>query len=272
MRLHSPRLSHRSLAWPLVAAFVLAGTLAGPAAPVTRASTTTSALEASILSWANRDRALNGLVPLRIDAHVRTIAQQRATNLTAASTFSHAAAGGDIGAALSSAAVRWYGWGEVIGMAGGGTPATMAAVIYNSWKHSSSHWPLLMSRTFNYVGVGVAIRADGAVFSSVVFSESPDHSAPTTRFTSRWRVGRAASWAWRVVDPALQTHWAGVRNVDIRLRVGAGAWRMIRIGVLNRSITLYSLARGRTYWLSVRGRDRVGNVGAWSAAWGVTIP
>jgi uncharacterized protein YkwD len=34
-----------------------------------------------------------------------------------------------------------------------------AQAIFNSWKNSSTHWSILMSRSFTKIGVGVAYRS-----------------------------------------------------------------------------------------------------------------
>jgi uncharacterized protein YkwD len=34
-----------------------------------------------------------------------------------------------------------------------------AKAIFNSWKSSSTHWSILMSRSFTKIGIGVAYRS-----------------------------------------------------------------------------------------------------------------
>jgi hypothetical protein len=130
-----------------------------------------------------------------------------------------------------------------------------------------------MSRTMNYVGFGVTVRAsDGHVFASTVFTESRDHSAPSARIDSAVRSGTTITFAWHGYDAPLQTHWAGLRDFDVWYRVDAGAWRLVRDDTTTTSLRLASRAQGHRYWLMVRARDRAGNIGRTSTPVSVWVP
>lgn len=253
----------------LAVVLVAAGTTPGPAA----AAVTQASVEASILSLVNRERSARGLRPLRRDRPLAAIADDRVANLVGATTFSHAAAGGSLTTSLSAAGVQWYRWGEVLAWRSGGLASTTAAAIVRGWKRSTTHWAALMSRRFNYVGFGVAVRfSDGRTFAAGVLTESKDRTAPGARITSATRSGTTIAFTWRGYDPPLQTHWAGLRDFDVWYRVDGGSWRLIRDNTTATSLRLSSRARGHRYELMVRARDRVNNVGKPSAPVGIRVP
>jgi hypothetical protein len=141
-----------------------------------------------------------------------------------------------------------------------------AKSLYRLWKQSPSHWALIVSRRFNYVGVGTAYRySNGKTFASIVFTESPDHTGARSSISGVSASGRDVTWRWRGYDVALQTHTAGFKNFDVQYRVDRGSWRTIRSGTTTTSLTLSNRAGGHYYGLRVRGRDRAGNVGSWTA-------
>lgn len=235
---------------------------AAPAAAV-------ASVEETLLAWTNRDRAAQGLQPLRLDRRLAGIAAERATRLTTMSTFSHDAAG-DLAAALARADVQWYAWAEDIGWWQGGGAA---AALYAMWRSSPSHWANLMSADHNYVGFGIARRAsDGRTFASVVFTESSDHSAPRAAMTGASRSGTTVTFTWRAWDLRLQSHESGVRDVEAWYRVDAGAWRLLRAHTTATSLRLTGRAPGHRYSLAVRPRDRAGNVGPLSATISIRVP
>ena len=267
-----PGRSHRALASILVLLLALGAAATGPV-PATASSVTAESAEASLLAWANRDRAALGLVPLRSDPALIEIAGTRADNLAATTSFSHAAAGGDAAPALAAAGVQWFAWGENIAEWPGGVSSSALAGIYHAWQRSASHWDMLMSPRMNYVGFGLAVRSsDEWALASAVFTEFRDHTAPGTRIDSALRSGTTVTFTWHGYDPLLQTHWAGLRDYDAWYRVDGGAWRLIRNDTTATSLRLVSRAPGHRYWLKVQARDRAGNVGRTSTPVSVWVP
>jgi uncharacterized protein YkwD len=234
---------------------------------------TTLTVESYLLTWLNRDRAARGLRPLRLDSAVRALARERAANLAGASSFSHAAAGGDIGAALAEARIQHWSAGENIAWTLSPPGAYAASSIYSRLRRSSAHWALMMSRTFNYVGIGAAERAsDGRTFVSIVFTESRDHTPPTARMSSATRSGTTVTFRWTGADRPLQTHTAGLRDFDVEYRIDGGTWRLVRDNTTATGTSWTNRPRGHTYWVRVRSRDRAGNLSAWSTPKGITVP
>jgi len=261
----------------IIAAILALGVALGAAAshplPAAAASRTPASAEASLLAWANRDRAARGLRPLRSDPALVAVAGTRAARLARASSFSHAAAGGSLAPALARAGVQWYAWGENIARGSGALTSTTVAAIYKAWRRSASHWAMLMSRRMNYVGFGVAVRASGGqVFASTVFTESRDHTAPGAKIDGVTRSGTTITFAWHGYDAPLQTHWARLRDFDVWYRVDGGAWRLVRDNTTATSLRLGSRAHGHRYWLMVRARDRAANVGRQSTPVSVWVP
>jgi uncharacterized protein YkwD len=257
----------------ILALVVALGAAATHPPPAAAATPTRKSAEASLLAWTNRDRAAIGLRPLRSDPRLVAIAETRAENLAGVSTFSHAAAGGDLAPAFARAGVQWYAWGENIARQPGRLTSATVVRIYEAWRGSRAHWALLMSPTMNYVGFGVAARAsDGQVFGGGVFTESRDHTAPGAKIDGVTRSGTTVTFAWHGYDPLLQSHWSGLRDYDAWYRIDGGAWRLVRDNTTATSLRLASRPNGHRYWLMVRARDRAGNIGRASAPVSVWVP
>ncbi|HSW41236.1 MAG TPA: CAP domain-containing protein [Patescibacteria group bacterium] len=256
----------------ILALVVALGVAAFGPIPVTAASLTTASAEASLLALTNRDRAALGLRPLRSDSRLVVIARARAGNLAASATFSHAAAGESLTLALGRAGVQYYAWGETLARQSGGLTRTTVAAIHRAWRNSAAHWALLMSRTMNYIGFGVVRASDGQAFATAILTESRDRTGPRAKIDSATLSGTTITFTWHGFDPALQTHWAGLRDYDVWYRVDDAAWRMVRDNTTATSLRLPERAPGHRYWLMVRARDRAGNVGRPGAPVSVWIP
>ena len=166
-------------------------------------------------------------------------------------------------------AVQFYSAGEVLAWTS--YPQT-AQTAFNAWKSSSSHWAILMSNTFNYIGLGAALASSGRTYVAGELSESKDHTRPWARMSGSSRSGTTASWSWTGADTRLQTHTAGLKNFDVQYRVGTGTWTTIRSGTTARSLSLSGRAHGHWYALRVRARDNGGYQSAWSAEVRVWVP
>jgi hypothetical protein len=150
-----------------------------------------------------------------------------------------------LGCSLASHAIQYYSCGEDI--AGTTYPwGTQAAQsIFNGWKGSSGHWALLMSTTYNYIGIGVAYRSSShTTFAAADLTESTDQTRPWARMGTGWRSGATVSWTWSGADTWLQTHTAGLKNFDVEYRVDSGPWYQIRSGTTAKSLSLSGRAGG----------------------------
>ena len=257
----------------VLAAFVLALSSVAIAPPAPARAATSSTMGTSLYGWINQDRAARGLRPLRVDSRLQALATDRATSMASLNTLSHAAAGGNLATALTNRGIQWYTYGEAIGVTTYPWGTEAATNIYAMWKGSPTHWSLLMSATFNYVGAGFAYRSSsGRTFASIVFTESVDHTRPVARMRSASRDGSTVKWSWSGYDPVLQTHTAGFRDFDVQYRVDYGTWKTIRIDTTTTSLTLTGRPSGHYYGIRVQGRDRRGNLSAWSSELRVWVP
>lgn len=112
----------------------------------------------------------------------------------------------------------------------------------------------------------VAWNADGQG-SSVLKAVTLDAAGPTTTASqpsSTWQTATSFPVAWLASD-----RWSEVTSADVQYRVapwngGFGSTTTWKSATSATSATFAGSA-GRTYCLSARSRDSVGNVGAWSA-------
>ena len=255
-----------------IAALLLALSIAliGAPAPV-HASATTDA-EMALLRWINQARADRGLVSLVGWNKLHDLSGYRAGRMAATGTLSHTVAG-NLGSQLGYVGADWYRYGETIGWASYRNPMDAARALYRAWRGSSTHWALLMSSRFNYVGAGLALRTgNGRTYGAIVLTESRDHTGAAARLTGANRSGTSVTWTWTGADRRLQTHTAGLRDFDVELRIDSSGWGRRREDTTSRSMTLSGLARGHTYAVRVRATDQRGNVGAWSTTMAVTVP
>ena len=224
-----------------------------------------------LITQINQARVARGLVPLRSDGRLAALAVDRATRLASTGILSHEVAG-SMPQDLSARGVDWDGYGEVIGYASGGADAA-ALAIFQMWMASPSHWPLLMSARYNYLGVGLADRpSPGVTFASVVLTESPDRTGPRAVVAGAVVAGNDIRWSWRGSDPPLQTHTAGLHDFTLQFREDQGAWITIASGLTASARSTLDRDPGHWYGLRVRARDRAGNVGPWSRERRVWLP
>ena len=139
--------------------------------------------ERAVISWINADREARGLRALRPWTTLYDIAEMRAKRMAAANVMSHTISG-NLGSQLTGNGVRYYSKGENIAYTSMYTGRDAARHIYRMWKASSIHWAQMMSRKFNYVGVGLSYRSsNNRTYAALVFTESPDHTRPKAWIT-----------------------------------------------------------------------------------------
>jgi hypothetical protein len=241
------------------------------AAPTSAATSATEA-EAMIISWINRDRDAAGLAPLRSDGDLATIAGIRAKRMASNNVLNHSI-GGNLTTQLNYYDVAWYRYGEAVAFTTQAWTVDAAKSLYSQWKGSAPHRALLMSKSYNYIGLGLAYRSTGKrTFGSAVLSESPDHTRAYARITRTARSGDDIRWDWTGYDPQLQTHTAGLRDFDVQYRIGSGSWTTVRNDTTSRSMSLSNRTGGRYYGIRVRATDRRGNVGPWTSESRIWVP
>jgi hypothetical protein len=241
------------------------------AAPPASAATTAS-VGAQLVTWVNQARAARGLRALRVDPRVSSLATERAQRLADAGFLSHSYPG-DIGSQLDVRAIQWYRWGEVLAWSSATFGTDAAWWIYRGWRNSPSHWPLLMSDDYNYLGTGIAVRSqNGATYASIVLTESVDRTPPVPKLLTSSRYYTTVLWAYKGWEPPLQTHTSGLKDFDVEYRMDDGAWQLVRNDTTSATVRLYARARGHWHSVRVRARDRRGNVSAWTTEMRVWVP
>jgi hypothetical protein len=242
------------------------------ATPSIASAATTTDLEHDLLGMINAARTDHGLRPLRSSSRLWSIAGYRAGRMAATNVLSHSVAG-SISAQLRAKRMPWYAYGEDIGYTRAKRGQTANKELFRMWKASPSHWKLMMSAKYNYIGVGIAYRSSNRkTFSSLIFTESRDLTDARAAMDGVGRDGGGSTWSWHGWDPLLQTHTSGLKSFDVQVRVDSGAWRTVarKTGATTR--VWNGLASGHTYGMRVRARDRAGNVGRWTAEMRLRVP
>jgi uncharacterized protein YkwD len=256
----------------VVVATVVLGGFTPVASPGEARAGTAQTMDSEILGWINASRLKLGLRVLRVQSGLTSLAGYRAATMAATGVMSHTIAG-CLSCELTARGIQWYSYGEVIAENTYPWGYQSALALFNWWKSSPLHWSLLMSPTYNYVGVGVAYHsANNMTFGDIILTESVDQTSPWTQMHSGSVTGTTVAWSWVGDDIYLQTHTSGFRSFDVEYRVDWGYWYVIRSGTTARSLYLTGRARGHYYSLRVRARGWRGNLSYWSPELRVWVP
>jgi uncharacterized protein YkwD len=258
----------------VAAALVLGGAwLTGPAPVAASTATTAATMESQILTFINADRAAAGLQALRRDSQLVTWSADRSSWMATHGSLTHTSWGGAPCTLYQNQRIKWYGCGEAIGNTTASFGSTAASFLYALWKNSPDHEALIMSKSYNYVGIGVSYRSSThTTYASILFLEGPDISKPTAALSGPTLNGRSIHWSWSATDPVLQTHTAGIKDFDVQIRVDGKAWVNLRSNTTVTSETTPGERPGSTWALRVRADDRAGNASAWVTSATVVIP
>jgi uncharacterized protein YkwD len=221
-----------------------------------------------LVNMTNAKRESVGLVDLRIDSTLRSIAQDRARVMAANDVMSHTEPDGTkVWDRMNAAGITWYAGGEII--AWNHYPAEYStAEAIRAWWASPEHHAIMVSTGYNYVGFGAAVSADGKFYYAGVFAKMPDHTGPWARFgTVSMRSVDArhkrVTVRWGGGDTRLQVLTSGLRYFQVIWRWQGGAWHYgTPTTATSKSITL---TRGARYEFQVRSRDRAGIWSGWRA-------
>src|SRR4051794_19698644 len=172
--LHPRRLSALALAF--VATLAVAAPAQVAATAVAPDAATINAAESAMVTALNADRTAAGLVAVRVDPRLMSIARARSADMVAKSYFSHTQPDGrNVFDILSDAGITWYGAGEII--AWNTYPMTSTTAAANSqWMNSPGHHAIVVSTSYNYVGVGLAVDSTGKKLWTAVFMKGPDRT------------------------------------------------------------------------------------------------
>jgi uncharacterized protein YkwD len=270
-----PRRSSR-LALLLVVG-LLAAIFAAPGSAAA-AGMTISQAELAMVDALNVDRTTRGLVPVRIDSRLMAIARARSVDMVTKNYFSHTQPDGrNVFNILSAQHITWYGAGEIIAWNNYPTLETSVPAANNQWLNSPGHKAIVVSTSFNYVGVGLALDAStGKKMWTAVYMKGPDRTgarattAKPTVAAGATTGTRRVTVAWTGADVPLQVLTSGFHSYQVQRRTDGAAWTTVWSSTTVKSMTL-DLPASHTYEFRVAARDKAGNWGAWSAA-SVTLP
>lgn len=233
-------------------------------------ATTISAAERSVLDLTNQRRTAAGLVTLRLDPRLATLARDRAEYMAATDSFSHTQADGtNVFDLMNDANIVWYGAGEIIAWNTAAALDYSASFAVRAWMDSPGHKAIIMSSGYNYVGFGLAISpTTGKRYWAGVYMKGPDRTGAWVKIASASSSVVDAKSAritvkWSGNDTRLQVLTSGLRYYQVQKRTDGGAWT--DYGTQTATTFARTWARGHTYDVRVRARDKAGNWGAWYA-------
>jgi uncharacterized protein YkwD len=251
----------------LLASFFGAPGTAAAADPMT-----ISQAELAMVNALNVDRTTRGLVPVRIDSRLMAIARGRSADMVAKNYFSHTQPDGrNVFDILTAKKINWYGAGEIIAWNNYPTLETSVGAANNQWLNSPGHKAIVVSTSYNYVGVGLALGTNGKKLWTAVYMRGPDltgakaKAATPTIAAGATSASKRVTVTWSGGDVPLQVLTSGFHSYQVQRRVDGGDWKIIWIGTTRKSMTL-DLATSHTYEFRVAARDNAGNWGAWSLA------
>ncbi len=259
----------------LIIAAVLGLAVLAPAAvaattPAPVSATAITAAEKAMVAALNADRTALGLVPVQVDARLMAIARARSVDMATKGYFSHTQPDGrNVFNILTGQKITWYNAGEIIAVNNYPMDST-ASVANRQWMNSPGHKAIIISKDFNYVGVGLALdSATGKKLWTAVYIKGPDRTGARATITgAALRTGpttstRYARLTWTGYDPKLQVLTAGFASFTVQRRVDGGAWTTA-VTSTTYTYTTFKVLIGHVTEFRVAGRDKKGNQGAWS--------
>lgn len=267
---HLPALRVRARLLSVAALSLLISAVWAPGA-VAASDYTIPQAEMAMVNALNADRVAVGLVPVQVDGRLMAIARGRSVDMATKHYFSHTQPDGKkVFSILSGNAVKWYSAGEIIAWNNSSTLTSSTAGANRQWMNSPGHKAIVVSKTFNYVGVGLAIDAtNGHKMWTAVYIKGPDRTgavatARTPLVANSSTVGtRRVTLNWSGVDVPLQTLTSGLASFTVQRRVDGGAWATVLSATTALTLS-QDLATGHAYEFRVAARDKAGNIGAWS--------
>jgi uncharacterized protein YkwD len=269
MALNAPALRPRLLA--VLAASLLALGIVGPAtvsAVDVASSATISANESTMLTLLSKDRSAHGLVAARTDSRLMAIARARSADMAAKGYFSHTQPDGrNIFDILSEQGITWYAAGENIAWNTYSISQT-TSVANSQWMNSSGHRAIILSSSYNYVGVGLAVASNGRNYWTAVFMKGPDRTGARASIgsarvtTGPTSVTRHARITWTGTDVRLQVLTAGFHYFTVERRIDDGPWTRTWSATTLTAAT-FTVSVGHRTEFRISGVDKKGNRGAW---------
>ena len=252
-------------------ALLVAGAAVGAHPQPVAAGLTISQAELEAVRLLNVERSRAGLVPVRVDSRLMSMARQRSADMINRNYFGHVSPSGkSVFDMIIGSGMTWYGAGEIIAWNTWPGLADSATAAKDGWMGSPSHRAIVMSNEFNYVGLGLAVNSSGKRIWTGVFIKGPDRTGGWTKIARSPTIRLATSDPYRVMttywaggDIRLQTLTSGFRHYQVQVRTNGGSWKWLSTATLRtqRSLRVYS---GTTRDIRIRACDNAGNCGAWA--------
>ena len=263
----------------LVLAGLLLVPLAGPASateppPPFDQATLTQARN-DLLTLINQQRVAGGVRAASGRSGLMAVAQARAEVMAATDILSHTEPNGTKAVdRITAAGLTWSAVGEIIGWNNHPTEPVSVQQALMMWMMSPGHYSIMMSSTYNHFGMGAADSASGKHYYAGVFTAAPGAAAPlrdTTRpwvrvstptraIIDRYRARVTVRWSGGDVKVVGATT-SGLRYFEVQRRMVGRAWGSL--GTTTATYRSFTWARGHSYEIRVRSRDRAGNWSAW---------
>ena len=125
-----------------------------------------SSMTSQVVNLVNSERAAQGLTALQKDSRLAALAQQKAEDMAKNQYFSHTSP--TYGSAFDMLKAAGYSYktaGENIAMG-----QKSAASVMDGWMHSSGHRANILYTSYEKIGVGYAVSADGMPYWVQIFA------------------------------------------------------------------------------------------------------
>ena len=125
-----------------------------------------SSMTSQVANLVNSERAEQGLTALQKDSRLAALAQQKAEDMAKNQYFSHTSP--TYGSAFDMLKAAGYSYktaGENIAMG-----QKSAASVMDGWMHSSGHRANILHTSYEKIGVGYAVSADGMPYWVQIFA------------------------------------------------------------------------------------------------------
>ena len=125
-----------------------------------------SSMTSQVVNLVNSERAAQGLTALQKDSRLAALAQQKAEDMAKKQYFSHTSP--TYGSAFDMLKAAGYSYktaGENIAMG-----QKSAASVMDGWMHSSGHRANILHTSYEKIGVGYAVSADGMPYWVQIFA------------------------------------------------------------------------------------------------------
>ena len=228
-----------------------------------------TASERAMVAALNANRTALGLVRVQVDSRLMAIARARSVDMVAKDYFSHTQPDGrNVFSILGASGITWYGAGEIIAWNNYPMDSTVAAAD-QQWMNSPGHKAIVISKDYNYVGVGLAVEAStGQKLWTAVYMKGPDRTGARAQTGSAsLRAGTSSAnrqlrVTWSGYDPRLQVLTAGLGTFVLQRKVDDGTFRTIWSSTTLTSADFRAWL-GHRYEFRIAARDKKGNRGPW---------